>query len=256
MFARLRMLFRSLFGWMLRGLENPELILRQHIEDLRARLPEFNRQAAEVVKLEKMLEMQAQRLRDKVAQLDAQVRRAVALGPEKKEAAKTLIAALETAKVELADTETQLAQANVNSQQVKKARLAYERRVQQQIQEAMRQMSRAKRAEIEKQMSELMMSFEVSDDSEVLDRMTARIDEDLARATARREIASDSVGSQLASLEFDSIESDSERVYEEYQRQLGLVPETNAARTLDPIDTAATESAPVTETPTTESTQQ
>lgn len=246
MWARLRLVFRSLFGWMLRGIENPELILRQHIDDLRSRIPEFNRQAAEIVKLEKMLEMQRDRLREKVTQLDAQVRRAVALGPEKKEAAKALITALETAKTELAETEAQLVQAKANSDQVKKARLAYERRVQQRIQEAMRQISRAKRAEIEKQMSELMMSFEVNDDSEVLDRMTSRIDEDLARATAQREIASESVGTQMASLEFDVVEADSDRLYEEYQRQMGLAPQEKVARSLDPIapETATAEAPP------------
>lgn len=253
MWARLRLVFRSLFGWMLRGIENPELILRQHIDDLRSRIPEFNRQAAEVVKLEKMLEMQRDRLQEKVSGLDAQVRRAVALGPEKKEAAKSLITALETAKTELTETEAQLVQAKANSDQVKKARLAYERRVQQKIQEAMRQISRAKRAEIEKQMSELMMSFEVNDDSEVLDRMTARIDEDLARATAQREIASESVGSQMASLEFDSVDAESDRIYEEYQRQLGLAPQENVARSLDPIQA---ETPPAQTPPQTEETTQ
>ncbi len=236
MFKRLRMVFRSLFGWLLRGMENPELILRQHIDDLKAQIPEFNRQAAVVVKLEKMLGMQAQRLRDKVTNLDAQVRRAVALGPEKKEAAKQLITALETAKQELVETEAQLEQAKLNSERVKRARLAYERRIQQQIQEAMRQISRAKRADIEKQMASLMMSFEVNDDHEVMERMTARIDEDLARAEARREIAGESVGAQLMDLESDSLDLEADKAYEEYQRQLGLLPQTEVERTLDPIE--------------------
>lgn len=244
MWARIKMLFRAIFGRLIGGLENPELILRQHIEDLRARVPEFNRQTAEVVKLEKMLEMQATRLRTKVQDLDAQVRRAVALGPEKKEAAKSLIAALQTAQQELADTEAQLAQAKMNSEQVKRARLAYERRVQQRIQEAMRQISRSKRAQIEKQMAELMMSFEVNDDSEVLDRMTARIDEELARAQARREVASDTIGGQMLSLEVESIESETEAAYLEYQRQMGLAPEQPTERTLGPVE----EQQPVEET--------
>ena len=55
MFKRIARVFRSLFGWLIGKAENPELILRQHIEDLRARIPEFNKNAAEVVKLEKML---------------------------------------------------------------------------------------------------------------------------------------------------------------------------------------------------------
>jgi phage shock protein A len=222
MFKRLRMIFRSMFGWALRKVEDPELILRQHIDDLRSRIPEFNRQAAEVVKLEKMLAMQADRLRKKVSDLEAQVVAAVKLGPSKKEVAKSLIAALETAKLDLAETEQQLAQARANSEQVKRARLAYERKVQQQMQEAMRQISRAKRAEMQKQMASMMMSFEVNDDSDVLDRMTEKIDEDLARAEARTEIAQESVSSQLMDVEAAAVDQQAESRYEEYARQLGV----------------------------------
>jgi phage shock protein A len=86
MWARIKAVFRSLFGWMLRGVEDPELLLRQHMDDLRERVPEMNRQVAEVVKLEKMLEMQVDRLNKKIQFLEPRVVQAVKLGPEKKEA--------------------------------------------------------------------------------------------------------------------------------------------------------------------------
>ena len=237
MFKRLGMIIRSMFGWMLRKAENPELILRQHIDDLRSRIPEFNRQAAEVVKLEKMLQMQAERLRKKVSDLEAQVVAAVKLGPDKKEVAKSLISALETTKLDLTETEAQLQTAKLNSEQVKRARLAYERKIQAEMQEAMRQISRAKRAEMQQQMASLMMSFEVGDDSDVLQRMTEKIDEDLARAEARQEIAGESIGAQIVDVQAEVVDQQAEGRYQEYQRQLGLAPaqEDTVQKTLDSI---------------------
>lgn len=237
MFKRLARVVRAMFGWLIRRAEDPELILRQHIDDLRSRIPEFNRQTAEVVKLEKMLAMQAERLRQKVADLEKQVVAAVKLGPSRKEIAKSLISQLETTKLDLAETEQQLAQAKQNSEQVKRARLSYERKIQQEIQESMRQISRAKRAEMQRQMASLMMSFEVGDDNQVLDQMTQKIDEDLARAEARTEIAQESVGAQMVDISIDAMDQEAEQRYEEYARQLGMTTEepSQATKSLDAI---------------------
>jgi len=102
MWARIKAIFRSLFGWMIRGAENPELLLRQLMDDLRSEVPKMNAQVAEVVKHEKMLDMQVDRLEEKVAALEPKVEQAVKLGPEHKDAAKRLITELQDAKQQLA----------------------------------------------------------------------------------------------------------------------------------------------------------
>jgi phage shock protein A len=245
MWARIRAIFRSLFGWMLRGAEDPELLLRQHMDDLRERVPEMNRQVAEVVKLEKMLEMQVDRLEKKIQFLDPRVVQAVKLGPEKKEAAKTLIAALQQARADLEETTMQLEQARQNSERTKRMREAYERKIREQIQECMRQISRAKRAEMEEKVAEVMGAFEIGDTTETVDRMRERIDERLARAQARMEIAGTSTDAQLADVELSQVEDDTERMYTEYQRQLGIVPPETAEKTMETV----TEEPLPTETP-------
>jgi len=175
---------------------------------------------------------------------------AVKLGPARKEVAKSIIAALETAKLDLVETEQQLEVAQRNSTEVKRHRLAYERRVQQKMQEAMRQISRAKRADMQKQMAGLMMSFEAGSDDQVLDQMTARIDEDLARAEARTEIASETIGAQVVDIEASAIDDAAEQRYQEYARQLGTVESEDVVqKTLDSItvDVEATEAQETTE---------
>lgn len=236
MFRRLRMIFRSLFGWILRGAENPELILRQHMDDLRDQIPKLNQQAAEIIKVEKMLEEQVNRQRAQVAALQPKVEQAVKMGPEAKEAALSLIQALETAKKELAETEAQWEQAKENSQRTLEMRRAYEQRIKQQMNEALRQIGRARRAEMEKQMASLMTSFGIGDQSDTLERMTQRIDEKMAEAKARTTVAGETADAQMAKVEMAVQNSEAENLYQEYQRQLGLVPDAPPAeRTMEAI---------------------
>lgn len=225
MWNRIRRIFRAMFGWLIRGAEDPEMMLRQLRDDLRDKIPELNRQVAEIVKHEKMLEMQLERHSQAVATLRPQVEAAVKAGPARKEAAKTLIVQLQGAEAQVAETQASLETAKQRSQQMLKMRTAYEQKVRSQMQEAMRQIDRAKRAQVESEMASLMGSFEVGDETDTLERMTERIDENLARAQARMEVASTGVDAQILEIQQDAASDSAELAYEEYQRQLGLVPE-------------------------------
>lgn len=242
MFKRLGMIFRSLFGWMIRGAENPELILRQYMDDLRDQIPKMNEQAAQIIKVEKMLEEQAARQQSQVAALQPKVEAAVKMGPQAKEAALSLIQALETAKSELAETQTQLTAAQANSKKTLEMRMAYEQRIKQKINEAMQQIGRSKRADMERQMASLMTSFGVGDQSDTLDRMTERIDEQLADAKAHTTVAGESLDNQMAQVELEAGKSQAENLYGEYQKQLGLVPDTAPpTKTMDAVPAQAPE---------------
>ncbi len=252
MWARIKAVFRSLFGWLIRGAENPELLLRQYMDDMRSQIPKLNAQVAEVIKHEKMLDMEVERKRQTVAQLGPRVEAAVKMGPEKKELAKRLIASLQMATGDLAELEEQLARARENSQQMLRQRAAYEQRIKRQIEEAKRQLSRAKRAEVEKQIASTMAAFEVGDSTDTLERVTERIDEELARAQARQTVAAETLDSQMADLEIDVADQEAEMAYIEYQRQLGLIPEEEAERTMEAVAEQEEAAEPITSPPTAE----
>ena len=246
MFERLRMIFRSMFGWMLRGMENPELILKQYQDDMKAQIPKLNAQVADIVALQKQLEYQAERQQTRISDLEPQVVAAVKGGDSHKDAAMQLITALESAKAELADTQKQLETAKANSAQMLKAREAYERQIKQKIQEASAQLSRAKRAEIEEQMASLMMSFQSGDQTDTLDRMTEKIDQKLSRAEARTEVARTSVDAQMLEVQQQAAEDTASAKYDEYRKQLGLAPETgDVQKTMEaiPVQTETTDAA-------------
>ncbi|MEI6500501.1 MAG: PspA/IM30 family protein [Armatimonadota bacterium] len=247
MFRRIGMIFRSLFGWMIRGAENPELILSQYMDDLRDQIPKLNEQAAQIIKVEKMLDEQVARQRAQVAALQPKVEAAVKLGAGAKEAALSLIQALETAKNELAETEAQLAAAQENSKKTLQMRMAYEQSIRQKINEAMQQIGRSKRADMERQMASLMTSFGVGDQTDTLDRMREKIDDRLADAKAHTTVAGESLDNQMAQIEVEAGKSQAENLYGEYQKQLGLVPDTEApAKTMDsmPVQTEQPQAPP------------
>jgi len=176
MWNRLKRIFRAMFGWLLRGAEDPEMILRQLRDDLRDKIPELNRQVAEIVKHQKMLEMQLERQSEEVARVRPQVEVAVRAGDSRKEAAKALIMQLQTAEKELNETREAAAKAKANSEKTLKMRNAYESNIRQKMQETMRQIARHKRAKVEGEMAELMGSFETGDETDTLERMTERVD--------------------------------------------------------------------------------
>ncbi len=228
MWNRLRMVFRSLFGWMIRGMENPELVLRQLMDDMRQKLPELNVKAAEVIKYEKQLGMQIQRSEQKIAEYQAQQAKAAELG--KQEAFMGISRELKTEQAKLVE---------------RRARDHYKREMDRKINEAMRQMARHKQAQMKQEIAGLLASFEVGDQDDTLERMTARIDEDLARADARLELASDSYEGEMIDLEADAEEAAAAREYIEMRRQMGLEPpEEVAERTLEPIEETAAETPP------------
>lgn len=250
MLRRLRLIFRSLFGWLIRRAEDPELILRQYMDDLRDQIPKMNEQAAQIIKIEKLLEEQAARQRAQIAALEPKVEQAVKMGPQAKEAALSLIQALETAKRELAETEAQLAAAVENSKKTLEMRTAYEQRIKQKVTEAMQQISRARRAEMEQQMASLMTSFGIGDTTDTLERMTQRIDEKLAEARAHTAVATQSMDNQMVQIELEANKTQAENLYEEYQKQLGLAAETTPpTRTMDsiPVQTEDEKTPPATE---------
>lgn len=240
MWNRLKMVFRSLFGWMIRGMENPELVLRQLMDDMRQKLPELNVKAAEVIKYEKQLGMQIERSQQKVAELDAQRAKAAELGKE--EAFLGITRELHTEQAKLGELESSLQTATQASTTARRARDHYKREMDRRINEAMRQMARHKQAQMKQEIAGLLASFEVGDQDDTLERMTARIDEDLARADARLELASESHAVGMMDFQAEAEEAAASREYIEMRRQMGLeAPEEVAQRTLEAIEETATE---------------
>jgi phage shock protein A len=232
------MALRSFFGLFVRGLENPELMLKQYMDDMKAQVPRLNDSVAEVMKQEIMLRGQSEKLQKQVKDLDQQVIAAVKLGPQYEEEAKLLLSKMEQAKADLTQTQSMLQTASAASEQAKRARDDYMRQMQMKIQEAQSALSRVKQAKMQEQLSSMMMTFQTGDTSDTLERMTSKIDERAAKAQAQMELATNSVDSRLREVQRASMQGDVDAKLLEYKRQLGLAPaeeETDSSRTMTPV---------------------
>lgn len=199
---------------------------------------------------QKMLEGQADRTAHNIADLEKKVEMAVKGGEKTKQAALTLIAQLTREKAHMEELKAGLATATANSNKILEMRAAFERKIQQQIEECRTQMSRSEMADAESQMASLMGSFKVGDASDTLDSVTGKIDEKLARARAQMEVAGESTEAQIAKVELETEAASSEDTYLEYQRQFGLAPvddSVESPRTMGSIPVAATTTPPAEE---------
>lgn len=237
MFRRLIMALRAFFGRFIRGLEDPETMLQQYMDDLRAQVPKLNDNVAEVMKMEILQRQRVEQLTKEVANLEQQVISAVKLGPQYEEEAKLLIGQLEEKKADLEEAKSAYESAKAASEQAKRFREDYLRQMDQKIQQAMRAISKAKQAKMQEQLSSLMLSFQTGDQSDVLERMTEKIEERAAKAQAKVELATGSVESRLRDIQREARKADVDAKLLEYKRQLGLLPPETASpeRSLSPL---------------------
>lgn len=223
MLRRLWMVIRSFFGALLRRTEDPEVLLRQYIDDMRSRVPKLRAAVAEVLATEYQLKQQAEYLKKQIDDYDKQIITALKLGYE--EEAKVLIAAKVQAEESLQDTLEQLETARRASQQARAALEDYQREMERKIAEARRLIGQAQLAKLQEELAQAMASFEVGTPTDVLERMRLKVQERLAQAQARAEVATADTSSRKREIKRATASIGIEERLLEYKRQLGMLPE-------------------------------
>jgi phage shock protein A len=234
MLRRLRNVIRAFLGLFLRMAEDPKVMLEQYIDDVRSRIPALRAAAANVIATELKLKAQLEELEGQVADLDKQIIAAVKLGPEYEAEAKMLIAAKATAETSLTETRSQYESAKAASEQARKAlddaRLEVERRVR----EARALISQQEMANMQEDLAGLMASFEIGDQSDVLERARDRVRDRAAQAQARVKLATKDVDARLRDIKRATAQIGVDEQLREYKRQLGMLPEEPVEKTMQP----------------------
>jgi phage shock protein A len=234
MLRRLRNVIRAFLGLFIRMAEDPKVMLEQYIDDVRSKIPAMRSTAASVIATELKLRAQIEELESQVGDLDRQIIAAVKLGPQYEAEAKMLIAAKATAEHSLAETRDQYGTAKTASEQARKAlddaRLEVERRVR----EARALISQQEMTRMQEELSGLMASFEIGDQSDVLQRARDRIRDRAAQAQARVELATKDVDSKLRDIRRATAQIGVDEQLREYKRQLGMLPEEPVTKTMQP----------------------
>jgi phage shock protein A len=234
MWRRIYNVVRAFFGLFVRLAEDPKVMLEQYIDDVRAKIPALRATAANVIATELKLKAQLEDLESQVADLDKQIIAAVKLGPQYEGEAKMLIAAKATAEQSLIETRDQYGSSKAASEQARKAlddaRLEVERRVR----EARALISQQEMTRMQEELAGLMASFEIGDQSDVLQRSRDRIRDRTAQAQARVDLATKDVDAKLRDIRRATAQIGVEEQLREYKRQLGVLPEEPVSKTMQP----------------------
>lgn len=164
---------------------------------------------------------------------------AVKGGEATKNAALVLIQQLEREQARMEELKEGLAQASANSQKIMQMRAAFEQKVRKQIEECRAQLSRAEMAQAEERMASLMGTFKVGDVTDTLETVTGQIDERLAKARAKMQVAGESTDAQIAQVELQTSAASAEDKYAALAAKYGVATSAvEVARTMTgiPVD--------------------
>jgi phage shock protein A len=236
-------IWRGLWGALFEQVEDPELTLKQLMRDMRAKVPQMRMAVANALGARNLAAADLEEARKELAGLEPKILSAVKAGPSMQQAAEVLIMRKKALEASIPDKEQQVALTQQAADQAKQMLDAYEREVERRQQEAIARINRNKQAKMIEQMAQLRQSFEVGDDANVLEEVGRRIDERHARAVGMLEVAGRSTAAQLAQVEIEAARLSVSDEYREYQRQLGMLPEGESARQLQPSTEPAAEAA-------------
>jgi phage shock protein A len=223
MWARLKRLFRSIFGGIIEKAEDPELILQQTIRDMREKVPQMQNNVAQVMATEKLLQKEVTTLEREIVDYDAKVKAAIKGGRD--DIARTYITALQEKQVALDRSKTQLETARTATEQARKFLQNYILQVKKRTAEAQQLVNEARAAKMQEQLAQTMASFQIGDDAGSFEEMRERIQRRAAAAEARMEMATGGVEAQIQDIEREALNIQIEDTLTAYKRQMGLVAE-------------------------------
>ena len=232
MWARLKRLFRSIFGGILEKAEDPELILQQTIRDMREKVPQMQNNVVQVMATEKLLQKEVVTLERDIKEYDAKVKAAITTNRD--DIARTYITALQEKQASLERSRQQLDSARAASEQAKRFLDNYILQVKKRASEAQQLVNEARAAKMQEQLSQTMASFQIGDEAGTFQEMRERIQRRSAAAEARMDLATGGVESQIQDIERESLNIQVEDTLLAYKRQMGLAPEAPASTPAPP----------------------
>lgn len=224
MWTRLKRLFRSIFGGVIDKAENPELILQQVIRDMNDQMPKMRDNVAQVMATEKRLAREIEANQTKLTALDSKIKAAIRTGHD--DIATSLLSEMQTIKRGLETSQQGHEQAKVASVKAREFLDNYMAQVRRKTGEAMQLISASKQAQMQERLAQTMASFQMGDDSQTFDDMREKINNRMANAEARAELASSTLDSRMQTIDKELANIEAEDMLLAYKQQMGLAPAT------------------------------
>jgi phage shock protein A len=221
MWKRLKRALRSIAGFFVTSIEDPELILEQNIRDLNDQVPKMNESIAMVRANLTLLEKENLKYKQEVGELTAKVKAAIAAGRD--DLAAQYATRLQMEKDALGRNEQQVATARSAYDKALTVKKAFMREKDKKTAEAMNAIRDARRAKWQAKVADAMESFEVAGIDATHDEMLRKVEEQTALNEARMSMALETVDHQAVKIEEDAEKIRAQELVKQFKLEMGLV---------------------------------
>ncbi|MCD6118237.1 PspA/IM30 family protein [bacterium] len=228
--ARIARFFRALFGGAMSAVEEPEMILKQTIEDMRMKIPKMNSSLAKMKGGIKLLE-------GEIAQYDSEMKALrqtikAALGQDDEGVAAGYALRLK-AKIDATDrSKAQLEQTQKAYEQAFDLRGEYMRELEKKTREFKQAVGEKRFAEYKKDIASAFETFEAFDVDYTFDQMMDKMKQETAEADARLEVAMESTDAGDYKLRKKAEEIEAKEVLDQFKAEWGITSTPAADKTL------------------------
>lgn len=220
MWQRFKRAMRSMFGFFVSSVENPELILEQNIRDLNDQIPKMNESIAMVKANVTLLEKEHLQYKNQVGELTAKVKAAIQANRD--DIAGTYATQLQSARSALTRNEQQLENARAAYQKSLDVKAAFMREKERKTREATEALRDARRAKWQSKVADAMESFQVAGIDATHDEMLRKVQERAAVDEARMEMALDNVDTQGMKIEAEAEKLRAQDLVNQMKIEMGL----------------------------------
>lgn len=218
MFERFKRALRSLFGGLIKSIEDPKLILEQNIRDLNDQIPQMNENIATVRANLLLLQKEEKRNEKQIAELTSKIKSAIKANRD--DIAEGYALKLEKAKETVAGTKEQLVFAEKAYEKALKVKKAFMREKDRKIQEAKEALRASERAEWQAKIADTLEQFEMGGIDQTHTEMISRLNEETAKNEARMEIALESIDTDTMEIEANAEKIRAQELVEQFKMEM------------------------------------
>jgi len=220
MWKRFTRAMRSMFGWMVSSVEDPELILEQNVRDLNDQVPKMNESIAMVKANVTLLEKENQKYKNDQMDLTSKVKAAIQAGRD--DIATTYATQLQTVKGALMRNEQQLSAARQAFDKSMQVKAAFMKEKDRKTAEAMQALRDARRSKWQSKVADAMESFQVAGIDATHDEMLQKIQEQTAVNEARMDMALSNVDTAGMKIEEDAEKIRAQEMLKQFKSEMGM----------------------------------
>lgn len=229
---------RSIFGGAIEAIENPELILKQAIRDMRDKVPKINQNLAKMRGGLNLLQKEHEDYTAQERKLVARVKAALEAGDE--QLAADYAIRLKQVQASKVRTFEQMEKAKEAYDKAVEFKQDYMREMDQKTKQAMQAIREHQASKWKAEVAEVFETFEIGDVDQTLDEMMQKLREKTAMAEGKLDMAVESVDMREIELEKRAEQLEAQELLKQFKVEWGMEsaePTPTAEKTVGPAET-------------------